>query len=126
MPPAWQPVNERSDLGYEEAEDDPTTLVLGAPPPPRGEMGVVQLLVEQIETADVLVMNKADRTDEAGMMRLSRTLSALNGFAALVPAEYGKVPLEPILVRKCAPRLPDDAARHVVGFWTPPGGYYMC
>ena len=30
------------------------------------------------------------------------------------------------LVRKCAPRLPDDAARHVVGFWTPPGGYYMC
>ena len=30
------------------------------------------------------------------------------------------------LVRKCAPRLPDDAARHVVGFWTPPGGYYTC
>ena len=30
------------------------------------------------------------------------------------------------LVRKCAPRLPDDAARHVVGFWTPPGGSYMC
>ena len=30
------------------------------------------------------------------------------------------------LVRKCAPRLPDDAARLVVGFWTPPGGYYMC
>ena len=27
------------------------------------------------------------------------------------------------LVRKCAPRLPDDAARHVVGFWTPPGGF---
>ena len=29
------------------------------------------------------------------------------------------------LVSKCAP-LPDDAARLVVGFWTPPGGSYMC
>ena len=29
------------------------------------------------------------------------------------------------LVRKCAQRLPDDAARHVVGFWTPTGGYLM-
>ena len=27
---------------------------------------------------------------------------------------------------KCAQRLPDDAARLVVGFWTPPGGSYMC
>ena len=27
------------------------------------------------------------------------------------------------LVRKCAQRLPGDAARHVVGFWTPPGGF---
>ena len=26
------------------------------------------------------------------------------------------------LVSKCAP-LPEDAARHVVGFWTPPGGF---
>ena len=29
------------------------------------------------------------------------------------------------LVRKCAQRLPGDAARHVVSFWTPPGGYFM-
>ena len=29
------------------------------------------------------------------------------------------------LVSKCAPRLPDDAARHVVGYYCPEGGYYM-
>jgi G3E family GTPase len=32
------------------------------------EMGVVQLLVEQVETADVLVLNKADVASEADMV----------------------------------------------------------
>ena len=59
---------------------------------------VSQLLVEQVEVADVLLINKADRVSGAEMDSLRQLLGQLNGFAELLPAEYAKVPLDEVLV----------------------------
>ncbi|PWK93017.1 GTP-binding protein [Fulvimonas soli] len=58
---------------------------------------LVQLLTEQVEFADVLVINKSDAMDEAGRALLRRVLRALNRDARIVEAERGRVPLEQVL-----------------------------
>ena len=98
-------ISMRNDLGYEEPAapppPDPTTLVLGVPPEavPQETPSVVQLLVEQVETADMLVLNKVDNVDEAGLTYLKSALGAINGFAELVPTTFGAVPPMSLLVR---------------------------
>lgn len=61
------------------------------------ERTVVDLLTDQVEFADVLVVNKTDLVDEAGLQKLEATLKALNPGAALVYAQHGRVPLERVL-----------------------------
>ena len=52
---------------------------------------VVQLLIEQAETADVLVLNKVDGVDDAQRGYLEAALGAINGFADILPTTFGKV-----------------------------------
>jgi G3E family GTPase len=58
---------------------------------------IVQLLVEQVEFADVLVLNKLDLVSELDAGRLTDLLRKLNPRARIVSSSYGKVELKEIL-----------------------------
>jgi G3E family GTPase len=60
------------------------------------ERKVVDLLVEQVECADMLVLNKDDRMDDKQRGVLRSIVAALNPLAAVVHCEFGKVPLDSI------------------------------
>ena len=55
------------------------------------------LLAEQVEFADVIVVNKTDLMDEAARAGLRASLKALNPLADIVLAERGRVPLARVL-----------------------------
>ncbi|MFF2805743.1 GTP-binding protein [Streptomyces sp. NPDC058000] len=61
------------------------------------ERTVSDLLMDQIEFADVLVLNKTDLVDPATADRLGATLARLNPAARIVPARHGRVPLAEVL-----------------------------
>ncbi len=61
------------------------------------ERNIVDLLVEQVEFANVIVINKMDRVTDDERDRLRSLLHKLNPDARLVEAKYGKVPLDTIL-----------------------------
>jgi G3E family GTPase len=61
------------------------------------ERSVVDLLVDQVEFADVLVLNKADLVDAAALRRLEALLQILNPEATLIHASFGRVPLDQVL-----------------------------
>lgn len=61
------------------------------------ERTVVDLLVEQVEFADVLVVNKCDLVSEEDVAHLSALLRTLNPRARIVRAERGKVPTTEVL-----------------------------
>ncbi|MFM7076228.1 MAG: GTP-binding protein [Planctomycetaceae bacterium] len=58
---------------------------------------VVQLLVDQVEFADVLLVNKADLVPPDDLGRLEAVLRALNPTARILRAAHGRVPLEAVL-----------------------------
>jgi G3E family GTPase len=61
------------------------------------ERTVSDLLMDQVEFADVIVLNKLDLVGPDEARRLRATLSRLNPEARIVPAVRGQVPLEQIL-----------------------------
>lgn len=61
------------------------------------ERTVADLLVEQIEFANVLVLSKTDLVSEEDVRRLEGMLRQLNRDAKLVRADHGKLPLEAVL-----------------------------
>jgi G3E family GTPase len=61
------------------------------------ERTVTDLLVEQVEFADVLVLNKADRLSETDLDQLEALLGRLNPRARFVRSEFGRVPLDQVL-----------------------------
>ncbi|MCW5733401.1 MAG: zinc metallochaperone GTPase ZigA [Enhydrobacter sp.] len=61
---------------------------------------VVDLLVEQVEFADVIVINKADLVPADDLVLLMSMLRRLNAKARIVTAEFGRVPLWNILDTK--------------------------
>ncbi|MFE0134307.1 GTP-binding protein [Streptomyces sp. NPDC059037] len=61
------------------------------------ERTVSDLLMDQIEFADVIVLNKLDLVDERDAERLTATLARLNPLARLVPATQGRVDLQQVL-----------------------------
>jgi G3E family GTPase len=70
----------------------------------RGEMRdqddqrtLVDLLVEQIEFADVVVINKVSEATEATCSEIRRVIVALNPDARQIETDFGKVPLEAVL-----------------------------
>lgn len=58
---------------------------------------VVDLLVEQVEFADVIVLNKTDLVDGPGLEQLAGILRALNPRARQVHSRFGQVSLADIL-----------------------------
>lgn len=58
---------------------------------------VTDLLVEQVEFADVIVLNKCDRVPEAETRRLTEILQRLNAGATIVRASYGKVDVREVM-----------------------------
>ncbi|MFF9144878.1 GTP-binding protein [Streptomyces sp. NPDC014861] len=61
------------------------------------ERTVSDLLVDQVEFADVIVLNKLDLVDPDEARRLRAALARLNPEARIVPAVRGRVPLEHVL-----------------------------
>jgi G3E family GTPase len=61
------------------------------------ERSVVDLLVDQVEFADVLVLNKADLIEPYDLDRLEALLHQLNPEAQIVRSSFGQVPLDTIL-----------------------------
>jgi G3E family GTPase len=61
------------------------------------ERGVVDLVTDQLEFADVVVLNQIDRATPEQRRNSIALLKALNPTAQIVEAEFGKVPLESIL-----------------------------
>lgn len=58
---------------------------------------LVDLLIEQVEFADVIVINKADLVGEAELGRLAGILATFNPQAAIIGAHHGQVPLSKVL-----------------------------
>ncbi|MEV0966035.1 MULTISPECIES: GTP-binding protein [unclassified Streptomyces] len=75
--------DELAARGLDQYEDDERT--------------VSDLLMDQIEFADVIVLNKLDLVDTASAERLRATLARLNPAARVVPAVRGRVPVGEIL-----------------------------
>lgn len=61
------------------------------------ERTVADLLIEQVEFADVIVLNKLDLISQAESRRMHEVLRSLNRHARIVPAQFGQVPLEQVL-----------------------------
>ncbi|MFK4066502.1 GTP-binding protein [Streptomyces sp. NPDC029674] len=61
------------------------------------ERTVSDLLMDQVEFADVIVLNKLDLVDAAAADRLAATLARLNPLARIVPATRGRVELGQVL-----------------------------
>ncbi|MGD3111733.1 GTP-binding protein [Streptomyces sp. YGL11-2] len=72
-----------TERGLDQYEDDERT--------------VSDLLMDQIEFADVLVLNKTDLVDPATAERLHATLARLNPTARVLPARHGAVALSDVL-----------------------------
>ncbi len=58
---------------------------------------LVDLLVEQVEFADVLLLNKADLVTPEDLARLAGILSTFNPGAKIISATHGRVPLNEVL-----------------------------
>ncbi|MET9972008.1 GTP-binding protein, partial [Streptomyces sp. NPDC006356] len=75
--------DELVERGLDQYEDDERT--------------VSDLLVDQVEFADVIVLNKLDLVDTVTADRLRAALSRLNPTARMVGAVQGRVPLQEVL-----------------------------
>lgn len=77
-------VNQRQDLGADDYSEGNTRQV-------------VDLMVEQIECADVILLNKADRATPDTMALLKETIATLNPHAKMYTCINGIVPLTDVL-----------------------------
>ncbi|MET9440634.1 GTP-binding protein [Streptomyces sp. NPDC006610] len=75
--------DELAERGLDQYEDDERT--------------VSDLLMDQVEFADVIVLNKLDLVDAESADRLRATLARLNPAARVVPAVRGRVPVGEVL-----------------------------
>ncbi len=64
---------------------------------PEDERTVADLLVDQVEFADVILLNKADLVSQAERERLTSVLRQLNREAQIIPVSFGQVPLSAVL-----------------------------
>ena len=59
--------------------------------------GYSQLLAEQIEGADILLLNKIDKTPKTDIKKLKKLLRLMNPRATMIEASFGEVPIEKIV-----------------------------
>ena len=71
---------------------------------------IVGLLVEQIEFADVVVVNKASAVSTEQLAVVRKLIASLNAGARIVTCDYGKVPLDVLLDTGLYDE--EEAARH--------------
>lgn len=71
----------------------PRALIAGS------ERPVVELLLEQVEVADIVVVNQCDRVNAAEQARIETVLEGLNSRAERMLTEHGQVPSEALLGR---------------------------
>lgn len=64
---------------------------------PADDRAVADVLAEQVEFANVIVINKADLANEQELRRLEAVLQQLNPKAKVVEATHGIVPMEAVL-----------------------------
>ncbi|RYD23332.1 MAG: GTP-binding protein, partial [Lysobacteraceae bacterium] len=74
---------------------------------------LVDLLVEQIEFADVIVIAKADLVDAAQLATVRKLVASLNTDARIVEAQHGRVPLDTVIETG----LFDDAKAELHPLW---------
>lgn len=74
---------------------------------------VVDLLIDQIEFADVILLNKCDMVKRSDAEALTALLKRLNPRALVVPSYRGRVPLDTVLGTR---RFDLDAARSAPGW----------
>ncbi len=79
---------------YHEAED---LRVRGLSIGKEDERTITDLLIDQVEFANVLVINKADLVSEVELAELSAILATLNPDARRLHARHGQVDLRAIL-----------------------------
>jgi len=72
-----------------------------------GERKVPELLAEQVEAADMLMINKADLAGEEQVLTASSLASGLNDKAEVFVSEFGRVPLEKVLPTIGSKKYPD-------------------
>ncbi|MBX3179717.1 MAG: GTP-binding protein [Candidatus Hydrogenedentes bacterium] len=77
---SWDDLPDRG-LGVDETDD----------------RSIVDLLTDQVEFANVIILNKCDCADSAQLDRLERFLRHLNPSTEIIRAEFGAAPLEAIL-----------------------------
>jgi len=70
--------------------------------------------IDQVETADVVVLNKADCVSETEMAELKEMVTALNKDAELITATFGNVPVGVVLPSETSARESRALARHAV------------
>ena len=64
------------------------------------ERKVVDLLTEQVECADIVVLNKIDRVEDAAQRKaLNGMVAALNPSASIFEASFGKIPMHEVFGR---------------------------
>jgi G3E family GTPase len=61
------------------------------------ERTIADLLVDQVEFADVVVISKVDRVDAVALQRVEATVRALNAQAKIVHGVHGEVPLHEVV-----------------------------
>ncbi len=61
------------------------------------ERTIIDLLVDQIEFADVLILNKTDLITGKDLQRVEALMRRVNPNAQLIHAQHGKVPLDTVL-----------------------------
>ena len=83
---------------------------------------LVDLLVEQVEFADLIVLNKADLVTEAELRRLAGIIATFNPTAQIVACERGQVPMDRIVGTG---RFDYDAARSAAGWVHALSGHHL-
>lgn len=83
FPQDLEAADDLADRGESLGEDDERT--------------VADLLVDQVEFADVIILNKADMVSGAERERLISVLEHLNREAKIIPASFGRVALDELL-----------------------------
>jgi len=61
------------------------------------ERSVADLLVDQVEFADVILISKSDLTSNEDIERLTAILKTLNTDAQVIPIRHGQVPIDSVL-----------------------------
>ena len=88
-------IDASSFLSHYRSSDDLVDLGMGVDE--TDERSIVDLLVDQVEFADVIVLNKLDLVDADDVEQLAELLHVLNPRATLLRAVHGEVPLKEIL-----------------------------